>query len=275
VIALAFPGQGAIEPGMGRGVPQVDHLLDVASELTGVSMRRVLDRGGAALDKTEIQQPAMVAVCLGMAGALDLPADVVLGHSLGELTAWAAAGGCTYEDAVTIAAARGASMARLATLHPGSMVAVHPRHAPAGAQVAAFNHAAQIVLTGPDLPPGTDVRATGPWHGSWMAAAIPPLRSQMQAVSRPVHTPMISNLSGEVMDTDVVARIAGQLTRPVQWQASVQRLVELGVDEVVIPGPGRVLRALIRATAPRLAVRVVGDAQSLARFSDQERQVPD
>ena len=67
----------------------------------------------------------MVAVCLGVARMLEragVRAQLMLGHSLGELAAWAAAGAITAEDAMRVAALRGALMAREAARHPGGMV---------------------------------------------------------------------------------------------------------------------------------------------------------
>ena len=80
-------------------------LLEVASDVTGVDVPRALERGGRALSRTEVIQPVLVAVGLGFAHAWterEGPPDVVLGHSLGELT-------CA--SAVSVRCASGAALA--------------------------------------------------------------------------------------------------------------------------------------------------------------------
>jgi [acyl-carrier-protein] S-malonyltransferase len=147
-----FAGQGVEPPWVSPellGDPCVAQLLDVASEAirasaaavevdrasghaagragSSLDLRRLLARGGRELARTEVLQPALVAVCLGIVRRLaraGLEPSIVLGHSLGELAAWAAAGGITDEDAVRLAAIRGALMAREAARRPGGMLRV-------------------------------------------------------------------------------------------------------------------------------------------------------
>ncbi|HEY5947714.1 MAG TPA: acyltransferase domain-containing protein, partial [Kofleriaceae bacterium] len=113
MIAALFIGQGVDLPWVDDDVlaqQVVAERVAIASAHAGCDVMRLLRRGGRDLARSEIVQPAMVAVCLGVHRLLEQAAvlpDVVLGHSLGELTAWAAAGGLADRDAIALAASRG------------------------------------------------------------------------------------------------------------------------------------------------------------------------
>lgn len=107
-------------------------LIEAASDATRVDIRTLVLRGGGALAHTEIAQPALATACLIAVAALEdrgVRPDVVCGHSLGELVAWAAGGHVSACDAIAVAAVRGQLMAREANRHPGGMAAVHGERA--------------------------------------------------------------------------------------------------------------------------------------------------
>src|SRR5207244_3526626 len=113
-LAFLFGGQGTELPRMGldiaERVPAASALLDTASEVTGVDAREVLALAGPELRRTSVIQPLLVAVGLGAHAALaeaGIAPAIVAGHSLGELTAWAAAGALGAREAIALAAARG------------------------------------------------------------------------------------------------------------------------------------------------------------------------
>jgi len=133
--AFVFAGQGVDPPWIAGDLVARDRarpLIDAASDATSADIRSLLLRGGGALARTEIAQPALATACLIAAAALEdhgvLP-DVACGHSLGELVAWAAGGYVSACDAIAVAAVRGRLMAREAKRHPGGMAAVHGERA--------------------------------------------------------------------------------------------------------------------------------------------------
>ncbi|HTR55068.1 MAG TPA: ACP S-malonyltransferase [Kofleriaceae bacterium] len=272
MIAFLFIGQGADPPWVSPEVladPAVASLVEHASAATRVDIARLMARGGRELTRTEILQPAMVAVCLGVHRMLEragVEPAITLGHSLGELCAWCAAGAIGAADAVRLAAIRGALMAREAELHPGGMVrligdaATCERAVVEGARVGsicvgAHNGVDEWALSG-DEPALACViarfRATrlpmgGAWHSPAMAGAVDELLAASLAVPRqPMRARMISNRRGHLAsDDNAPDLLAGQLVHPVEWVASLETAVALEVRRFVVIGPGKIMRALV------------------------------
>ena len=131
-IAFCFPGQGSIEAGMGRdfaeAVPAAMDVFRRGSEATGLDLERLCFHADAEeLVDTAVQQSALVATSLAVLAALQdrgIKADFVIGHSVGEFAALAAAEAMTLEEAMTLVRERGLAMAEAAARNPGSMAAI-------------------------------------------------------------------------------------------------------------------------------------------------------
>jgi len=131
-IAFCFPGQGSVEAGMGRdiaeAVREARDVYDRGSEASGLDLAQLCFHGDASqLLDTAVQQPALVATSLAVLAALrarGYEPDYVVGHSVGEFAALAAAGAMTDEEAIALVRERGIAMAEAAALHPGSMAAI-------------------------------------------------------------------------------------------------------------------------------------------------------
>ena len=131
-IAFCFPGQGALEAGMGReiaeAVPAAMEVYRVGSESSGMDLQKLcFDSPLEELVETEIQQPALVATCLAILAAIreaGLEPDVVVGHSVGEFSALASVGAIGTPEAIALVRERGLAMAKAARERPGSMAAI-------------------------------------------------------------------------------------------------------------------------------------------------------
>jgi len=131
-VAFLFPGQGSFEAGMGRdfaeAVPAARDVFVRGSAATGLDLERLCFHAEAEeLFDTSVQQPALVATSLAMLAALrerGVKADFVIGHSVGEFAALAAAEAMTLEEAMTLVRERGLAMAEAAARNPGSMAAI-------------------------------------------------------------------------------------------------------------------------------------------------------
>ena len=131
-IAFCFPGQGSIEAGMGLDIAEaVPEAMDVyrrGSLASGLDLEYLCFRGsGDDLVDTAVQQPALVATSLAMLAAIrarGIEPDFVVGHSVGEFAAIAAARSMTVEEALELVRERGIAMAEAAAMHPGSMAAI-------------------------------------------------------------------------------------------------------------------------------------------------------
>ena len=131
-IAFCFPGQGSLEVGMGReiahAVPEAMEVYHRGSEASGLDLVRLcFEAPEEELVQTEVQQPALVATSLAVLAALrthGYKPDFVVGHSVGEFAALAAAQAIKTEDAIALVRERGLAMAAAARENPGSMAAI-------------------------------------------------------------------------------------------------------------------------------------------------------
>src|SRR6266536_2108286 len=131
-VAFCFPGQGSLETGMGReiaeAVPEAMEVFERASEAAGLDLIHLcFDAPEAELVETEVQQPALVATSLAVLAAIrkrGIKPDFVVGHSVGEFAALAAASMVRFEEAVALVRERGLAMAEAARRNPGSMAAI-------------------------------------------------------------------------------------------------------------------------------------------------------
>jgi [acyl-carrier-protein] S-malonyltransferase len=275
VTAWLFPGQGAEAAGVLRVRPgPTADLVARAGQALGVDLARIIATGEPRLGQTEIAQPALIAVCLGIAAELEgggESPDMVAGHSLGELAAVAVAGCLTAADAVDLAVERGLAMAEAARAHPGAMAAVRADDAAALDQlleigrargpitVAAHNAPTQWVLSGDRAAiaavaaaaPAALLPTEGAWHSDAMAAAEQRWLRALRGVRfQPPRRPLVLNRAGRALGPgdDLAALLAGQLTRPIAWIAALRTLAELGATRFAAIGPGKALRGLCRET---------------------------
>ncbi|WP_326938119.1 ACP S-malonyltransferase [Amycolatopsis cynarae] len=226
------------------------------------------------IQDTAITQPLIVALSLlayeEIQARQAVPQDApVAGHSVGELAAAAIAGVLSAEDAVTLAAVRGAEMAKACALEPTSMAAVmlgEPEQvvdwlAGHGLTAANRNGAGQIVASGAtdaierivaEPLEGTKVRrlkVAGAFHTSYMAPAEEALRRHAASITpaAPVR-PLLSNADGKVVTSgaEYLDRLVEQVTRPVRWDLTMDGLVALGVTTTVELPPAGTLTGLVK-----------------------------
>jgi malonyl CoA-acyl carrier protein transacylase len=273
--AVLFPGQGvSVARSQARVATALPALLDLAGELIGE------DCFALAGESTRFAQPAIFLSSL--AAFLELEdANAALafaGHSLGELSALAAAGALRWEDALELVVLRGALMdesgrssgdgSMLALLKSTPEVAVEVAAA-AGVWVANDNAPGQTVLAGPReglreaalIARERGVRSlaldvTGAFHSPWMAAAEQPFREALDRVS--IGEPTVVVFSGLTTQSfvDVRDELARALTSPVRWRETMVALAEHGANTFIDVGPDQVLA--------RLVPRNVADAQTIA-----------
>jgi len=271
--ALAFPGQG-VDPVATVAVldRSPDHpLVVLARELAAPHV----DGAGLTprlLADTRVAQPCVVAAGLVAAEGHE-PGPVVVGHSLGEITACAAAGALAGEDAVRLVALRAEIGIRATAGRPGMMVAVmrldHDaiewvRRLAIGRtggllDVAVVNSERQVVLTGDEdtaraavdlaFEAGGKARRLGiggAFHSPLLAPAIGELEAAVAAAEpREPAVPVVCS-TGPVLTeaAEVAPALAAALVRPVDWPRAVGRAVALGAEGVVDAGPGATLRNL-------------------------------
>ena len=289
-----FPGQGSQEVGMGADLFKSDvpfrSLVALASELVGEDLEPTCLRGPEKkLVRTRFLQPLLVAVSLGYLRHLNergVQPDFVLGHSLGEITALAAAGIVTPAEAVRLAAKRGELMDQAATQVDGGMLAVTLEDrtrlldwlasAPSGKGLTLANDNAprQIVLSGErsaltacakfianeKLGKCRFLAVSGPWHSPFMAEASIRFEAWLRQIPfQPPRLPMIWNVTAARAETteDLRSLVSSALARPVRWAACMAALRALNPSWLLEVGPGRVLSGLARANGFGEATRIL------------------
>lgn len=278
-----FPGQGSQEVGMGRDLfpesPLFCELMEEGSDLTGEDLKSLCLRGPEKkLRRSFFLQPILVSVSLGYRDCLvrqGITADVILGHSLGEITALAAAGVVSPEVAVRIAAKRGALMDDAASHCDGGMLAVlsvpvddvrallKEMGDPDQLTVANDNAPGQLILSGAsDMLAQFAERAaaqkmgrckrlsvSGPWHSPLMKDARVAFEEWIAGVPfLPPANDLLLNATGqtETEPEEIRHLISRQLTSPVLWRNCMATLAQMGPDRLLEIGPGRVLSGLAR-----------------------------
>jgi [acyl-carrier-protein] S-malonyltransferase len=263
-VALVFPGQGSHEDGM-RGVVEQwrPNLLETLAEVTDG------DCFADAESSTAACQPAIVAVSIAYWHALGRPtAGYVTGHSLGELTALVAAGSLHEDDAVRLAARRGALMQAASDEHPGcGMMAVK---APlgeieaiareCGVVVGNHNGHRQVVLSGgaEELERArlrlreqrvrcTVLRVAGAFHSPLMESAVEPFRQALREVRFAEPRSVVFSAIGCRPMTDPATELADSLLHPVRWVETIEAIAAHGATRFVEVGPSAVLQRLIDA----------------------------
>lgn len=223
------------------------------------------------IQDTAIAQPLIVALSLLAYGELKaVPEDApVAGHSVGELAAAAIAGVLSEEDAVALAAVRGAEMAKACTAEATGMAAVMLGEeervvswlAEHGLAAANRNGAGQIVASGAadaiariveEPLAGTKIRqlkVAGAFHTEYMAPAEATLREHAATISPNDPTrPLLSNADGRVITSgaEYLDRLVTQVTRPVRWDLTMAGLASLGVTTTVELPPAGTLTGLVK-----------------------------
>jgi [acyl-carrier-protein] S-malonyltransferase len=300
-VAFCFPGQGSQEVGMGRGVaeafPEARAVFDDASEAVGFDVARLCFEGPIEdLTRTELQQPALVATSLACLRAVEtagIHADYVVGHSVGEYSALAAAGAVSDRDAVGLVRARGEAMAEAAAEHPGAMAAVLGLEDAVvealcaeieGVWPANYNCPGQLVVSGENAAVDrlidaasnrgarrtVKLRVSGAFHSPLVARASDRLRPAVGRVSwREPTPPFMSTVTARL---ESAARIGSilleQLTAPVRFTQAVRELVAQGVGVFVEIGPGQVLSGLLRRCDRTLTTVSVSDPDGIRKLEE-------
>jgi [acyl-carrier-protein] S-malonyltransferase len=300
-IAFCFPGQGSLEAGMGReiahAVPEAMDVYRRASEASGLDLVRLcFDAPETELVQTDVQQPALVATSLAVLAALRSHGhepDFVVGHSVGEFAALAAARALREEEAIALVRERGLAMAAAARENPGSMAAILGLADEVVENLCAkitrvwpanYNCPGQIVVSGEN--PAVDeccseaelqgarrtvkLRVSGAFHSPLIERAAERLRPAVEKArfSEPI-APFMSTVTAKIEPAQrMAALLVEQLTAPVKFTQAARELMRQGVKVFVEVGPGNVLSGLLKRIDRSVKAIPVGDLASLEKLRE-------
>jgi [acyl-carrier-protein] S-malonyltransferase len=300
-IAFCFPGQGSQDVGMGRAFaeefPAARAAYDEASDAVGFDVAQLCFEGSLEeLTRTELQQPALVATsiaCLRAVRTLGIVPDYVIGHSVGEYSALAAADAIGTGDAVALVRERGMAMAEAARETPGAMAAVLGLDDAVveeicgsieGVWPANYNCPGQVVVSGENAAVDrlieeaaargarktVKLRVSGAFHSPLVAHAAERLKPALaKATWRNPTPPFMSTVTARLEDAQrMAALLVEQLTAPVRFTQAVRGLVKDGVGTFVEIGPGGVLTGLLRRCDRSLRTISVSDPESLRKLKE-------
>jgi len=300
-VAYVFPGQGSQWVGMGRDLydnfDSAKAIFDQADEVLGFPLSQLcFDGPEDELRQTINAQPALATVsfaCLETAHAVSggnglPPPAFVAGHSLGEYTALAAARVLDFATIVYLARERGRLMYEAGLRKPGGMVAIIGLDEASVAeicsetntQIANINCPSQLVISGAkeELTKATDLakargahriiplQVSGAFHTPLMQSAVDGMSEILATVSfREPLIPIIANTTAQPMTTaeQMKEELLRQLCNSIQWQRSIEYMVDDGVSTFIEIGPGRVLSGLIKRINKEVKTVNIGDANAI------------
>ncbi len=279
-------------------LPGAAERLAAWSEISGLDLARLGTTATAEeITDTAVTQPLVVAATLlaheeltrrGLAGK----DAVVAGHSVGEIAAYAIAGVISADDAVKLAAIRGAEMAKACALEPTGMSAVLggdeaevlsrlealdlvPANRNAAGQIVAAGALAALDKLAEDPPEKARVRplaTAGAFHTHFMASALDGYASAADGVTTSEPTAkLLSNADGRPVASaaDAMSKLVSQLTRPVRWDLCTDSMRQDNVTAIVEFPPAGTLAGIAKRElrgVPTHAVKSPADLDGLAEL---------
>ena len=284
--AYIFPGQGSQFPGMAKDLvsnPEAQNLFDQAIDLLGFSLQDIMFTGSKEeLTRTDVTQPAIFlhSVALALTNP-DFNPDLVAGHSLGEFSALVANGVLSFQDGLKLVSKRAQAMQKACESAPGTMAAVLGLEDAMVEKIcsainevvvpANYNCPGQLVISGSlsavekaceQLTEAGARRALIlPVGGAFHSPLMEPAREELEAAINQVEfrspiCPIVQNVDAQP-HTDIAEikeNLIAQLTAPVRWTQSVEKMVSLGATNFIETGPGKVLQGLVRKIHSEAAV---------------------
>ena len=278
--AYIFPGQGAQFSGMGKNLYEEKTLakeyFEQANEILSFRITDVMFSGtDEELKQTNVTQPAIFLHSVILFETTPgLKPDMVAGHSLGEFSALVANRVLSFEDGLRLVAKRAAAMQKACEINPSTMAAVLGLEdsvienvlsgiADEVVVAANYNSPGQLVISGSTAGINLaceKLKAAGakralvlPVGGAFHSPLMAPAKDELQEAIMSTHfnnptCPIYQNVDAHpYIDPGMIKQnLINQLTAPVRWTQTIQKMIENGATEFTEVGPGSVLQGLVK-----------------------------
>ena len=278
--AYIFPGQGAQFSGMGKNLYEEKTLakeyFEQANEILSFRITDVMFSGtDEELKQTNVTQPAIFLHSVILFETTPgLKPDMVAGHSLGEFSALVANRVLSFEDGLRLVAKRAAAMQKACEINPSTMAAVLGLEdsvienvlsgiADEVVVAANYNSPGQLVISGSTAGINLaceKLKAAGakralvlPVGGAFHSPLMAPAKDELQEAIMSTHfnnptCPIYQNVDAHpYIDPGMIKQnLINQLTAPVRWTQTIQKMIETGATEFTEVGPGSVLQGLVK-----------------------------
>jgi len=282
-------------------LPGAQDQLTLWSKASGLDLVRLGTTASTEeITDTAVTQPLVVATTLlaqqeltrrGLLAQKGQAELILAGHSVGEIAAYAIGGVMVFDDAVALAATRGAEMAKACAIEPTGMSAVLggdeaevlsrleqlelvPANRNAAGQIVAAGPLAALEKLAEDPPAKARVRAigvAGAFHTKYMAPALDGYAAAAAAIAtaEPTAT-LLSNRDGKPVASAAAAMetLVAQLTQPVRWDLCTETLRERNVTAIVEFPPAGTLTGIAKRELRGVAARAVKSPADLDELAD-------
>lgn len=288
-IAYVFPGQGSQFPGMGKDLYETSakakELFENANDILGFRISDIMFKGSdEELKQTKVTQPAVFLHSVIQSLVMEnFSPNMVAGHSLGEFSALVANKTLSFEDGLKLVYARAMAMQKACDMNPSTMAAVLGLEDTKVEEIciaiqkesneivvpANYNCPGQLVISGSIK--GIEMacekmKAAGakralilPVGGAFHSPLMEPAKQELEKAilnttfHQPI-CPVYQNYTAlpETQAEKIKQNLIAQLTGPVKWTQSVQKMVEDGATKFIEIGPGKVLQGLIKKIASQV-----------------------
>ena len=298
-IAFLFPGQGAQKVGMAKEIcqqlPAAQQLFDHAAGILGYDLADICFNGPEdKLNSTQIGQPALYVSSMAAVEKLKIETPELIGQcqaaaglSLGEYTAMAFAGACSFEEGLRLVQRRGEAMQQAADATPSGMVSVlgldqeqvervclEARIEGEVLQLANFLCPGNIVVSGNSascervekiaMEAGAmkvvPLTVAGAFHTPLMESAVDQLKIALEGIDfQATKIPIYSNVDAQPHQNpaDFTELLPRQVCQPVQWNKTMQLMLDEGFDQFYEVGVGRVLTSLLKRVKRKIPCQPV------------------